>query len=329
MVRSFECTEAEAGLYIGTMPLRLGRSITGLALLLAGIAAAACSPTYVVVPQHQGEYSARDTLHGRLKGKEVRVTFHHDTTWRVDTAWRTIYRGGERVDTLLVRDPHARVDTVWIESGRRRFPRVDTVRIVVHDTIRVVDTARVGTFRRPGVRVDTVRVVVHDTVRVTGPGGPGRPGTPGGPNIMPPPPPMRGVDTVRITIHDTVRVTVHDTVRVAVHDTVRVPGRDTGHTAGPRQISVPPGQYPPEGQCRVWIVDRPPGQQAPPAACTALGPIPAGAFVLFGGRAWDFDYDWSRYPGPGTVPPEILALQRGGTSRPSPARSFGPGLRRP
>lgn len=302
------------------MPLRLGRSITGPILLLAGITTAACSPTYVVVPQRQGEYSARDTLHGRLKGKDVRVTFHHDTTWRVDTLWRTVYRGGQRVDTLLVRDPHAPVDTVWVDRGRRPYQRVDTVRVVVRDTVRIVDTARVGSFRRPGQRVDTVRVVVHDTVRITGPGGPGRPGTPGGPNIMPPPRLEPAVDTVRITIHDTIRVTLRDTVRIAVHDTVRLPGH--------RVLHVPPGQYPPQGQCRVWIMDLPPGQQAAPAACNALGAIPAGAFILFRGDAWDFDYDWLGDP---SAPPEIIALQhpgRSNTSRASPSRLL-PGARRP
>ena len=73
-------------------------------------------------------------------------------------------------------------------------------------------------------------------------------------------------------------------------------------------LFVPPGQYPPAGQCRVWIHNRPPGQQRDAAACDALGDIPAGAFVLFGGEAWDFDYDW--VANPGGAPPQIVALKR-------------------
>jgi hypothetical protein len=296
-------------------------------LLLAVVASAACSPAYVVVPQRPGGYTAQDTLHGRLKGKSILVNFHHDTTWRVDTVmrWRTIYREGSRVDTVVA----VVFDTVRVGRNDPRDPRdqrdrrdqrdprrgVDTVVVVVHDTVMV------GGGRRPDRRVDTVRIVVHDTVRVAGPGGPGRPGTPGGPIILPQRPPDRVVDTVRITLHDTVRVTVHDTVRITVRDTVR--------HAGPRVIHVPPGQFPPTGQCRVWIVDLPPGQQAAPAACTALGTIPAGAFILFRDTAWDFDYDWRNDP---SAPAEIVALQRRGNPaapRPAPARTLLPGMKRP
>ncbi|MEX1182028.1 MAG: hypothetical protein WEF86_02255, partial [Gemmatimonadota bacterium] len=85
--------------------------------------------------------------------------------------------------------------------------------------------------------------------------------------------------------------------------TVRVPGR--------RHLFVPPGHYPPDGQCRVWIHNLPPGRQAKAAACDALGEIPAGAFVLFGGEAWDFDYDWiaEAAANPDAVPPEIIGLK--------------------
>jgi hypothetical protein len=114
------------------------------------------------------------------------------------------------------------------------------------------------------------------------------------------------VDTV-VRIDTIMRV---DTLRVAVTDTVirtvRVPGR--------RMLFVPPGHYPPEGQCRIWLHDVPPGQQASAAACNALGPVPAGAFVLFGGDAWDFDYDWigEAETRPDAVPLEIVALKRRG-----------------
>ncbi len=295
-------------------------------LVLAGALLAACSPAYVIVPDRPEGYAGRDTLHGRLKGKEIRVTFRHDTTWRVDTVtrWRTIYRNGTRVDTVVV------VDTVRTGGGRRPYPRVDTVFVVVHDTVRIEPP------RRPGTRVDTVRIVVRDTVRITEPRRPGGPGTPGGPIVMPPPPAERRVDTVRIVVHDTVRlgdprspggptrpnvmpppileprvdtvrIIVRDTVRIVVHDTVRV-GSDG--RAQPRTTRIPPGQYPPAGMCRLWIVGTPPGQQARPARCDALGAIPVGAFILFADKAWDADYDWTKDPDAAHVPPEILAISR-------------------
>ena len=288
------------------------RRRTGLLLLLAGTLLAACSPAYVIVPDRREGYTARDTLHGRLKGKDIRVTFRHDTTWRVDTVtkWRTIYRNGTRVDTVVV------LDTVRVGGGRRPFQRVDTVYVTIHDTVHVLTPDR-----RPGRRVDTVRVVVHDTVRITEPRRPDErtnplPNTPGGPVILPRPPVDDRVDTVFIRIRDTVRVVVRDTIRVAVRDTVRIVVHDTVRVGGdgraqPRTIQIPPGQYPPEGQCRLWIVGTPPGQQARPARCDALGTIPAGAFVLFKEKAWDMDYDWTTDPDAAHVPPEILALRRG------------------
>jgi hypothetical protein len=327
------------------------RIIIGAVALFAGAIAVGCGGTYVVVPQREGGYTARDTLRGRLQQKDVRVTFHYDTTWRVDTVmrWRTIYRNGSHTDTVVAvvydtvrvgrEDPRDRRDPRDHRDPRDPRRGVDTVVVVVHDTVRV------GGGRRPEPRVDTVRIVVHDTVRVTGPGGQGRPGTPGGPIVMPPPRFEPRVDTVRITLHDTVHVTVHDTVRITTRDTVRIAGRDTVRStgrdtvrstgrdtvrhSGPRAIHVPPGQFPPTGQCRVWIVDVPPGQQADPAACNALGTIPAGAFVLFRGTAWDLDYDWRNDP---SAPAEIVALQRparSSTPRPAPTRSLLPGSRRP
>ena len=273
------------------------------ALLVVSAAVAACAPTYVIVPPPRDGYSARDTLHGRLKGKDVRVTFHFDTTWRVDTLtrWRTVYREGSRVDTLVVIDG-GRPDGRPGPGGRRPAPRVDTVFVVVHDTVRVFEP------RRPGTRVDTVRVVVHDTVRVNDPRRPGGPGTPGGPIVMPRPPAESHVDTVRIVVRDTARVVVHDTVRVGGNGGEG--GRGEDRRQHPRSTMIPPGQYPPPGQCRVWIVGTPPGQQARPARCDALGQIPAGAFILFAGRVWDADYDYARSPGAADVPPEILAISR-------------------
>jgi hypothetical protein len=310
-----------------------GRGVM-VAMIVTGALVTACAPTYVVVPERREGYAAKDTLHGQLKGKDVRVTFRHVTISRVDTLvrWRTIYRDGPRVDTVLY-DTTRKVDTVRVGSEGRRRPgnRVDTVRVVVRDTIRRVDTVRVAR------RVDTVRVFVPGPGGGTGTGSTGGSGGPTGPIILPRPPADGRIDTVRITIRDTVRITVRDTVRIGSRDTVRITVRDTIHIVdtlrtggvdtvripGRRTLFVPPGQYPPEGQCRVWIYDKPPGQQARAAACNALGPIPAGAFILFGGEAWDFDYDW--IADPKGVPPEIIALKRnGGNGRSSaPVRARG------
>ena len=208
-----------------------------LALVFASGFVSSCRRAIVIVPATDRGYTARDTLYGTRDGSRVRVTFRHDTTWRVDTVivmvTDTLYRG-----TRVI----ARRDTVFVR---------DTV-------VRRVGAGRVDTVRVNVVRVDTVRVSV---VRV---------------------------DTVRVNV-----------VRV---DTVRV--------AGQRTLFVPPGHYPPDGQCRVWIHDKPPGQQDRAAACNALGAIPAGAFVLFGGDAWDFDYDWIAAASRMTVPPQIVALKR-------------------
>jgi hypothetical protein len=200
-------------------------------------------------------------------------------TFRFDTVTRI------RVDTVL------RVDTVrapiTTDPTLRRPPR-DGAEIRV-DTVFRVDTVRVAAPRAPGGRTPEVRVdtiVRVDTVRVAGPG-------------------VR-VDTLRVveTVLQVDTLLVTDTVVRA--DTVRVPGQ--------RVLFVPPGQHPPQGQCRVWIHNRPPGQQARAAPCDALGEIPPGAFILFGGEAWDFDYDWIREATarPGAVPAQVVALQRPG-----------------
>lgn len=70
----------------------------------------------------------------------------------------------------------------------------------------------------------------------------------------------------------------------------------------PRVIHVPPGHYPPPGECRVWYPERPPGHQPPPVPCHHLH-AGRGAFVLYNSRAWDADYDWRSHARrhPGTV----------------------------
>jgi hypothetical protein len=252
----------------GTMqPLPRAFRLGTLALLALALASG-CARTVVIVPRPARGYTATDTLYGVSKGKDVRITFHFDTTWRRDTV--------------------VRVDTLW-RGGTRTIVRVDTLRTARTDTLVRVDTVvRAGTR----VRVDTVGI--PEAI-------PFQPRTPTG---------VPRVDTVTITRRDTVTIVRRDTVRVTVRDTlVRV---DTVRLAGRRVLFVPPGQYPPEGQCRVWIHDLAPGRQADPAPCNALGTIPRGAFILFRGEAWDFDYDWLAESRRGGVPPEIVALQRRG-----------------
>jgi hypothetical protein len=271
-----------------------------LALVFASGFASACRRTFVVVPQREGGYGPRDTLYGRADGNNVRVTFRHDTTWRVDTITihrtDTLWRGGTRIirDTVIRRDttiiPTAipiRRDTIYLPDPRRGrdtvyLPRpggagrVDTLRILTRDTVYLPR----GGGAPP--RVDTVRVTVRDTLRLT----------------------IR--DTLRITVRDTLRLTVRDTLRITVRDTVRVGGPSW------RTIHVPPGHFPSDGQCRVWIAGTAPGRQADPAPCDQLGAIPAGAFVLFGGAAYDIDHDWVAESQRLSVPPQIVALKRRG-----------------
>jgi hypothetical protein len=56
--------------------------------------------------------------------------------------------------------------------------------------------------------------------------------------------------------------------------------------------------------------DRAESKQPKPARCTAIGKIPAGAFVLFENRAWDADYNWveEHNRNPDAVPDVILKV---------------------
>jgi hypothetical protein len=77
----------------------------------------------------------------------------------------------------------------------------------------------------------------------------------------------------------------------------------------PRRVHVPPGHYPPAGFCRVWHPGRPPGHQPKPFPCQPVA-IPAGAFILYNGVAWDGDYDWPAHARqrPGSVPRVIIEM---------------------
>lgn len=82
-----------------------------------------------------------------------------------------------------------------------------------------------------------------------------------------------------------------------------------GRTA--RSIHVPPGHYPPPGQCRIWRLGVPPGRQSPPANCESLvRRVPRGAFLLYNGKAWDTEYDWRAQERrhAGSVPRVVLRI---------------------
>lgn len=84
--------------------------------------------------------------------------------------------------------------------------------------------------------------------------------------------------------------------------------------AGSRELHVPPVHHPPEGRCRIWHEDRPPGRQPAAAPCEELldHDLEAGVFILYGGESWDGSHDWEavdlEYPG--VVPRPVLALSR-------------------
>lgn len=90
-------------------------------------------------------------------------------------------------------------------------------------------------------------------------------------------------------------------------------GKGRGQPArGPRKLNgVPPGHYPKPGECRVWHSGRPPGQQPKPTACSSLmGRVPAGAFILYGDKAWDSQYDWAAQAQGAAVPKVIIDIMR-------------------
>lgn len=87
--------------------------------------------------------------------------------------------------------------------------------------------------------------------------------------------------------------------------------RSRDGTAHGRAARVPPGHYPPPGQCRIWHPGRPPGHQPPAGHCDSLvGRVPVGAFLLYNDRAWDTEYDWRRQASsrPGSVPDVVLQI---------------------
>ena len=98
-------------------------------------------------------------------------------------------------------------------------------------------------------------------------------------------------------------------------ETARSESKAKQPARGPRRLNgVPPGHYPSAGECRLWYAGKPPGQQPRPTSCASLrGRVPAGAFVLYGDRAWDAEYDWAAQSRRerGSVPSVILDIMNG------------------
>ncbi len=62
------------------------------------------------------------------------------------------------------------------------------------------------------------------------------------------------------------------------------PAAGIGVTAeGGRSIHIPPGHYPPPGQCRIWRPGVPPGLQSRPGNCHELERrVPTRAYLVYG-----------------------------------------------
>lgn len=66
-----------------------------------------------------------------------------------------------------------------------------------------------------------------------------------------------------------------------VPDSRPASGIDVDSPRGP--FRVPPGHYPPAGQCRIWQQGVPPGHQDPPGDCDRLErQVPPGALLIYG-----------------------------------------------
>ena len=78
-----------------------------------------------------------------------------------------------------------------------------------------------------------------------------------------------------------------------------------------RTLVVPRAYYPRSGACRVWLTGRATRYQPQATSCNRLyGRVPAGAFILYNGNAWDADYDWYGYERryPRSVPRVIVEI---------------------
>ena len=82
--------------------------------------------------------------------------------------------------------------------------------------------------------------------------------------------------------------------------------------ATPHSFKVPPGHYPAAGYYRIWYAGRPPGQQPAPVryGMPANAPITADAFIIYGDKAYDAQYDWrqAEVQKKKSVPREIIDI---------------------
>jgi len=93
--------------------------------------------------------------------------------------------------------------------------------------------------------------------------------------------PGTGVFDVRVTFD--VTPVVRAGILVVTVPTERPAGGITVRPSDARSFRIPPGHYPPRGQCRIWVPNRPPGQQSPPGPCRDLERrVPAGAYLVYG-----------------------------------------------
>jgi len=125
--------------------------------------------------------------------------------------------------------------------------------------------------------------------------------------VAPPPPPA---PVVVAPPPPPVVVQPQPTVVVAPPPQVVVVSPPPPVVVKPRTVHVPPGHYPPPGYCRVWDPSRPPGHQARPFPCGQAVVVPAGAFILYNGVAYDADHDWRAHSKrqPGSVPTVIVEM---------------------
>ncbi|MEL6324967.1 MAG: hypothetical protein AAFQ84_12135 [Pseudomonadota bacterium] len=76
-------------------------------------------------------------------------------------------------------------------------------------------------------------------------------------------------------------VIIDPSVRVVEPAPIHDPAPRRRHRHSARGIyDIPPGHYPPPGECRVWFPDRPAGQQPPPGSCNVR--VPRGAVLIEG-----------------------------------------------
>lgn len=81
----------------------------------------------------------------------------------------------------------------------------------------------------------------------------------------------------------TVRATIRGSLQVVIVPSERPSGGVWVERSGGKSFRIPPGHYPPPGQCRVWFPDRPPGRQPPPGDCGVLDrQVPSGAYLVYG-----------------------------------------------